>query len=707
MKCFAYLLMVSAIALPALSQRLDYPKTRTVEQVDDYHSVKISDPYRWLEDDNSADTKTWIQSQNALTTPYLEGIAGRNAIRARLTKLFNYERYGAVFKEGNKYFYFRNDGLQDRDVLYVTRDLNAPGDVLIDPNKFEDKSMALSNVSVSPDGKIIAYSIATAGSDWNEIRLMEIDSRKQLTDHIKWVKFSDAAWSEDNKGIYYSRYDEPKDGILSRGANYNQKLYYHRLGSAQADDKLIYQRPDHKDWGFGGGETEDGKYVTVHIWQGTERNNAWFYRPVDSDKFVELLAGWDAAYNFIGNRGSLFFFETDSDAPRSRVIAIDINKPAKANWKEIVPESTEAILNVKYTGRRFFASYLRDGRSEVRMFDESGKSLGIVPLPGLGKAAGFGGRHDATETFYTFTSYTVPSVVYRYDVKTNRSTVWKEPKVDADLKAYETKLVFYNSKDGTRVPMFITARKDAKLDGQNPVYLYGYGGFNIPVTIAYSPKNIVWLEMGGILAFPALRGGGEYGKEWHLAGTKLRKQNVFNDFIAAAEYLIANKYTNPKKIAINGGSNGGLLVAATLLQRPELFGAAVPQVGVLDMLRFHKFTIGWGWVSDYGSADNPEEFKALRAYSPLHNVKKGVVYPPTMITTADHDDRVVPGHSFKFAAALQAAQEGNAPILLRVETKAGHGAGRRLSAAIEEQSDIIAFMAKNLGMNASIAKLAN
>jgi prolyl oligopeptidase len=698
MKSVVSTIMISALATSAAGQKLNYPKTKTVEQVDDYHGVKVADPYRWLEDDNSPETAAWVEAQNALAMPYLHAIGARKAIHDRLTNLYNYERFGAVFTRHGRYFYFRNDGLQDRDVLYVTRSLSEPGDVLIDPNKFEDKSVALSDVSVSPDGKTLAYSLATAGSDWNEIHFLDIDSRKLLPDRIQWVKFSGISWNEDNKGVYYSRYEEPKDGIKSRGTNYNQQLYFHKVGSKQAEDTLVYQRSEHKDWGFGGSETEDGKYVAVHVWQGTERNNAWFYRPVNSDKFVELLPKWDATYNFIGNRGTVFYFETDSGAPRSRVIGIDIARPDPANWKEIIPESAETIQGVTYVGRRFFASYLRDGRTEVRMYDETGKSLGTVPLPGLGRATGFAGRHDDTETFYTFTSYTVPAVVYRYDLKTNKSTVWKEPKVDADLKQYETKLVFYNSKDGTRVPMFITARKDVKLDGANPVFLYGYGGFNIPVTIAYQPKNIVWLEMGGILAYPAIRGGGEYGKEWHLAGTKLRKQNVFDDFIAAAEYLVSNKYTAPKKIAIGGGSNGGLLVAATLLQRPDLFGAAVPAVGVLDMLRFHKFTIGWGWVSDYGSADNPQEFKALYAYSPLHNVKKGTVYPPTLITTADHDDRVVPGHSFKFAATLQAAQEGNAPILLRIETKAGHGAGRRLSAAIDESSDVLAFMAKHVGM---------
>jgi prolyl oligopeptidase len=690
--------MATALATSAVAQKLEYPKTRKVDHVDVYHGVKVPDPYRWLEDDNSPDTAAWIAEQNKLTMPYLSGIGARDAIRDRLKTLFNYERYGGVFKRGNRYFYFKNDGLQDRDVLYVTKSLTDPGEVLIDPNKFEDKTVALAGTSLSPDGKVLAYSLATAGSDWMEIRFLEVESKKQVTDHVRWVKFSSASWSEDNKGVYYSRYDEPKDGIKSRGANYFHKLYYHRLGTPQAEDKLVYERSDHKDWGFGGGETEDGKYTFVHVWQGTERKNAWFYKPVGSENMIELLAGWDAMYNFIGNRGTTFFFETDADAPRSRVIAIDVTNPEKASWKEIVAEAPETIQGASYIGGRLIVSYLKDGRTEVRMFDESGKSLGTVPLPGLGRAVGFHGRQDDTETFYTFTSYTVPPVIYRFDLTTGQSTVFKRPKIDADLTPYETKLVFYTSKDGTRVPMFLTHRKDIKLDGENPVYLYGYGGFNIPVTIAFSPKFVVWLEKGGMLAFPALRGGGEYGRDWHLGGTKLQKQNVFDDFIAAAEYLVSNKYTNPKKIAINGGSNGGLLVAAAMLQRPDLFGAAVPQVGVLDMLRFHKFTIGWGWVSDYGSADNPDEFKALYAYSPLHNIKKGTVYPPTLITTADHDDRVVPGHSFKFAAALQEAQEGSNPILLRVETKAGHGAGRRLSAAIDEIADTFAFMAKHVGI---------
>ncbi|HYP15540.1 MAG TPA: prolyl oligopeptidase family serine peptidase [Bryobacteraceae bacterium] len=696
-------LLVLAVGASAADQKLNYPKTRTVDQTDSYHGTQVPDPYRWLEDDNSADTKAWVEAQNALTMPYLASIPERNAIRDRMKSLTNYERFGVPVKRGGRYFFTRNDGLQERSVLYVSKSLTDPGEVLIDPNKFPDKSVALAGTYFSPNGKILAYALATAGSDWNEIRFMDVESKKTLDDHVQWVKFSGAAWTEDNAGVYYSRYEQPKGGITERGLNYNQKVYYHKLGTPQSEDKLIYERPDQREWMFDAASTEDARYVVLTISRGTEPKNAFFYRAAATGKWIELLKNWDAEYHFLGNRGTSFYFQTDNDAPNGRIIAIDLDKPGKENWKTVVPEAKEALSSSSYLNRRFVLSYLKDGRSDVRLFEESGKSAGVVSLPGIGKAGGFGGREDDTETFYFFTSYTVPTTIYKLDLKTNGSSVFKQPKVPIDLGPYETKLVFYNSKDGTRVPMFLTHRKDIKMDGNNPVFLYGYGGFSIPVTVAYSPMFVTWLEMGGVLAFPALRGGSEYGREWHLAGTKHRKQNVFDDFIGAAEYLVAQKYTNPKKIGIHGGSNGGLLVAATVLQRPDLFGAAVPAVGVLDMLRFHKFTIGWAWVSDYGSADNPEDYKALRAYSPLHNVKLGMQYPPTLITTADHDDRVVPGHSFKFAAAMQAAQEGKAPILLRVETKAGHGAGRRLSAQIEEQSDILAFLVKNLEVKTSYA----
>lgn len=685
---------------------LAYPKTKATDQVDVLHGTQVPDPYRWLEDANSEETRQWVEAQNALSMPYLDSLPGRDGIRTRLTKLWNYERYTGVFQRAGRYFWFYNNGLQDRPVLYTAKSLSEPGEVLIDPNKFEDKTIALADVDVSPNGKLMAYSLQKAGSDWREIAFMDLDTRKTLPDRLEWVKFSSANWSEDGKGVYYCRYDKPDEANKLQNLNVNQKVYHHLLGSPQSADRMIYYRADKPNWMYAPFETEDGKYVALNIFVGTERKNAWFYRPVRSDKWVELLPDFDSDYMLVGTEGDRFFFMTTLDAERGRVIAIDLAEPGKANWKTVIPESRDTMEHVSYVDGTFIVSYMHDAHAQVKLFDRAGKALGQVALPGIGKVFGFNGRQADTEVFYTYGSYLTPATVYRFDLKTRRSSVFKSPKVPIDLSKYETKVVFYNSKDGTRVPMFLTHRKDLKLNGSNPVYLYGYGGFNIPVRVGFSPSDAVWLEMGAVLAYPALRGGGEYGREWHLAGTKARKQNVFDDFIAAAEYLVREKYTSPGKIAIFGGSNGGLLVAACMLQRPELFGAVVPAVGVLDMLRFHKFTIGWGWQSDYGSPDDSGDFKALYAYSPYHNVKKGTEYPPTLITTADHDDRVVPAHSFKFVSALQAAQEGKAPILIRIQTKAGHGAGKPLSMTIQETADVIAFAAKHLGIETGKLELA-
>jgi prolyl oligopeptidase len=681
------------------ADRLQYPKTKTVDHLDELHGAKIPDPYRWLEDANSADTKAWVEAQNAVTMPYLASLPGRDAIKSRLTKLWNYERYTGVFERGGRYFWFYNNGLQDRPVLYTAKSLSEPGEVLIDPNKFEDKTVALADVEVSADGKLLAFALQKAGSDWRDVEFMDLATRKPLPDKLQWVKFSSPLWSEDGKGVYYSRYDTPDEANKLQNLNINQKVYYHRIGTAQSEDRLIFFRPEEKNWMYGAFETEDAKYIVMAIFKGSDRKNAWFYRPLKSEKWVELLPKFDSDYELIGTEGDRFFFTTTLDAERGRLIEIDLARPEPANWKTIVPESRDTLETASYVNSTFIVTYMHDGYSQVRLFDRAGKPQGEVALPGIGKVSGFRGRQDDTEVFYTYTSYLAPATVYRFDVKTRRSTVYKSPRIAADLSQYETKHVFYNSKDGTRIPMFLTHRKGLKLDGSNPVYLYGYGGFNIPVTVAFKPGDIAWLEMGAVVAYPALRGGGEYGREWHMAGTKSRKQNVFDDFIGAAEYLIREKYTSPRKIAIFGGSNGGLLVAASMLQRPDLFGAVVPAVGVLDMLRFHKFTIGWGWQSDYGSPDNPEDFKALLAYSPYHNVKKGREYPPTLVTTADHDDRVVPAHSYKFVSALQAAQEGKAPILIRVQTKAGHGAGKPLSMQIEEAADVMAFAAHHIGID--------
>ena len=685
----------------SMNKPFAYPQAKKVDQVDDYHGVKVADPYRWLEDPDAPDSRAWIEAQNKLTFGFLDRIPERAKIKDRLTRLWDYEKYGPPFKEGARYFYFKNDGLQNQNVLYTLKSLDAEPRVLIDPNKLsKDGTVALSGYAVSEDGKYLAYGLSTSGSDWQEWKVREIETGADLSDQIKWVKFSGASWTSDGKGFFYSRYDEPNEKTKLEDANYFQKLFYHRLGAPQSEDILVYERKDQKEWGFDGRVTEDGRYLIVSVWQGTDPKNLVFYKDLKSPdaKVVELINAFEAAYNFIGNDGPVFWFRTDLSAPRGRIIAIDTGNPARANWKELVPQAAETLEGVGLVGDYFIASYLKDARSQIKLFDLGGKFVREVELPGIGTATGFGGKRKDTETFYAFTSFTTPTTIYRYDVKTGQSATYRKPKVDFDPNNYETKQVFYKSKDGTRVPMFITSKKGLKLDGQNPTLLYGYGGFSVSLTPAFSIANLVWMEMGGVYAQPNLRGGAEYGEEWHLAGTKAKKQNVFDDFIAAAEWLIANKYTSTPKLAISGGSNGGLLVGASITQRPDLFGAALPAVGVMDMLRFHKFTIGWAWTSDYGSPDNAEDFKALYAYSPLHNLKPGVKYPPTLITTADHDDRVVPAHSFKFAATLQAVQAGDAPTLIRIETKAGHGAGKPTSKIIEEISDSWGFLARVLNM---------
>ncbi len=684
-----------------------YPPAKKVDKIDDYHGVKVADPYHWLEDPDSADSRAWIEAQNKLTFGFLNEIPERAKIKERLTRLWDYEKYGPPFKEGGRYFYLKNEGLQNQNVLYTLKSLDGAPRVLLDPNKLsKDGTVAMSSYAVSEDGKYLAYGLSTSGSDWQEWKVREIESGKDQSDLIKWVKFSSASWTTDGKGFFYSRYDEPNEKTKLEDANYFQKLYYHRLGAPQSQDVLVYERKDQKEWGFDGHVTEDGRFLIISVWKGTDPKNLVFYKDLQSGgemgtKAVELINEFDAAYSFIGNDGPVFWFRTDLNAPRGRIIAIDTRSSDRANWKELVPQAAETLEGVNLVGDHFIASYLKDARTQIKLFDLSGKSAREIELPGIGTAVGFGGKRKDTETFYSFTSFTTPTTIYRYDVKTGKSAIYRQPKVDFNPGDYETRQVFYNSKDATRVPMFITHKKGLKLDGSNPTLLYGYGGFSVSLTPAFSISHLVWMEMGGVYAQPNLRGGAEYGEEWHLAGTKSKKQNVFDDFIAAAEWLIANKYTSTPKLAIEGGSNGGLLVGACITQRPDLFGAALPAVGVMDMLRFHKFTIGWAWTSDYGSPDDPEDFKALYAYSPLHNIKPGVKYPPTLITTADHDDRVVPAHSFKFAATLQAAQAGDAPTLIRIETKAGHGAGKPTSKIIEEISDSWGFLVRVLDMKVS------
>ena len=698
------------LALPLLSADksasapLIYPQAKRGDQVDDYHGTKVADPYRWLEDTDSADTHAWVEAENKLTFGYLDQLPYRQAIHDRLTKLWNYERFTVPEQEGGRYFFQHNDGLQNQNVLFVSESFNAEPRVLLDPNTLSpDGTVALAGTAISDDGKLMAYGIATSGSDWTEWHVRDIDTAKDLSDDLKWVKFSGASWSKDNKGFFYSRYDEPT-GSAMRDTNYFQKLYYHRLGTAQAEDKLIYERPDNKEMLFRGNVTDDGQYLIIEVAQGTSPKNRLYYKDLTQpdSQVVRLLDDFDARYRFIDNDGPVFWLQTDLDAPRGRLIAIDTRHPERANWKTVVPQGADKLEFANTVDNLFLVGYLKDARTEVRVYDLKGKLLRNVDLPGIGAASGFGGRRKEKETFYAFTSFISPTAIYRYDPEAGKSGVFRQPKVDFDASRYETRQIFYNSKDGTRVPMFLTYKKGLKLDGQNPVLLYGYGGFDISLTPFFSVPNLVWLEMGGVYAQPTLRGGGEYGEDWHQAGMKLKKQNVFDDFIAAAEWLIANKYTSTPKLAIRGGSNGGLLVGACLTQRPDLFGATLPEVGVMDMLRFHKFTIGWAWTSDYGSSDNPEEFKALYAYSPLHNLKPGTKYPPTLIATSDHDDRVVPGHSFKFAATMQADQAGPAPVLIRIETKAGHGAGRSITKLIDETADNWSFLAHTLDMKVTL-----
>ncbi len=691
----AVLTMICPLMAAGAEPNLRYPDTRRSDQVDVYHGVQVPDPYRWLEDTDSEETKAWVEAQNKVTFSYLEKVPQRASLRERLTKLWNFERYGTPEKRGGRYFYTRNDGLQNQSVLYVAESLDAPPRELLDPNQLsQDGTVALVGWEVSEDGRYLAYGLAAAGSDWNEWKVKEVATGQDRSDHLRWVKFSGVSWTPDNRGFFYSRYDEPKAGEELTGVNYYQKLYYHTLGEPQDKDRLVYERKDQKEWGFRGEVTEDGRYLVISVWRGTEVKNQVFYQRLDTPAapVVELLAGFDAEYEFIGNEGSTLWFQTDLDAPLRRVIAIDVEHPERSRWRELIPQAQHVIRGVSAVGDRFLVAYLKDAATQVRVFDLSGRFEREVALPAIGEAGGFGGRRKDDETFYQFTNFTTPPTVYRYEIRSGESTVFRRPQVDFDPQAYETRQVFYHSKDGTRVPMFITHRKGLPLDGNNPTLLYAYGGFDISITPAFSVMNLVWMEQGGVYAVPNLRGGGEYGREWHEAGMKEKKQNVFDDFIAAAQWLIDNKYTCSQKLAIRGGSNGGLLVGAAITQRPDLFGAALPAVGVMDMLRFHKFTIGWAWVSEYGSSDDPGEFRTLIKYSPLHNLKPGTRYPATMITTADHDDRVVPGHSFKFAAELQRAHAGDAPVLIRIETSAGHGAGTPTSKLIDTAADSLAFL---------------
>ncbi len=678
-----------------------YPESRRDDRVDLYHGTEVPDPYRWLEDLDSPETAAWVEAQNTLTDRFLAKIPARSKIAERLEQLWNYEKFGTPFKAGDRYFYFKNDGLQNQNVLYVLANLDAEPRVLLDPNVLsEDGTIALSGLAVSDDGNWLAYGLSQSGSDWQEWQVRSVATGEDLPEKLCWIKFSGAAWRKDNAGFFYSRYDAPEaaENQFDR-VNHHHKLYYHRLGSEQHEDILVYDRPDQKEWLFTAQTSEDGRYLIVSVSQGTDPNNLIFYQDLQTPAapIVELVREFAASYSFIGSEGTTFWFRTDLAAPRGRIIAIDITDPER--WQEIVPEAADTLEGAGILNNCFFAEYLKDARSYVATFALDGTFIAEIALPGIGSVGGFGGKSTDTETFYAFTSFTQPTTIYRYDCATGESAVFRKPVVDFNPHNYETRQVFYRSKDGTQVSMFLTYKKGLLLDGNNPTILYGYGGFGVSLTPAFSVGQLVWMELGGVYAVANLRGGGEYGEAWHQAGTKTNKQNVFDDFIAAAEWLQENRYTSSRKLAISGGSNGGLLVGACMTQRPELFGAALPAVGVMDMLRFAEFTIGWAWRSDYGDpVASKEEFAAIYAYSPLHNLRPGTAYPATLVVTADRDDRVVPSHSFKFTAALQAAQAGEAPTLIRIETKAGHGAGKPTRKRIDEIADRFAFLSCVLEM---------
>lgn len=678
--------------------KLTYPITRTINQTDNYHGTIVSDPYRWLEDVDSPETLDWIKRQNEITFGFLEQIPLRQQLRKRLKELWDYPKAQAPFKHGGRYFQLRNSGLQNQDVLFVLESLTSEPRLLLDPNTFsEDGTVALNNWKASPDGKWLAYATSSSGSDWQTWHIRNVDTGEDLPEAIEWSKFSGAAWLTDSSGFYYAQYDPPKAGEERQGANYFQKLFFHQLNTSQSTDTLIYERPDEKEWGFNPEVSEDGRYLVLNIWQGTDVRNRIFYRGLQGGDFIELISDLEASYLFIGNDDTTFYFRTDYDAPRGRLIAIDTTNPAKSNWRTLIPEGQGVLESVKLVNNQFVGVYNHDAHHEIWLFGLDGKSLGQISLPTLGTVITnlehvVSGSRPDQELFYGFTSFLFPLSIYRYDFTSNKSEILYSPHLAFDTSGYETRQVFVPSKDGTKIPMFLTHKKNLQLDRQNPTFLYGYGGFSISLMPSFTASSLIWLEMGGVYAQAILRGGAEYGEDWHQAGMLQNKQNVFDDFIACAEWLIAEKITSTPKLAINGRSNGGLLVGACMTQRPELFGACLPDVGVLDMLRFHKFTIGWAWTSDYGSAEDPQQFKTLYAYSPLHNLKPGTKYPPTLITTADHDDRVVPGHSFKFAAALQAAQSGDAPTLIRIQTKAGHGFGKPTTILIEEFADKYAFL---------------
>ena len=676
-----------------------YPETKKVEQTDEYFGVEVADPYRWLEDDRSEETEAWVKAQNEATFGYLEKIPFRTALKDKLTNLADYEKYGSPFKKNGKYYFFKNDGLQNQSVLYEQETLESEPKVFLDPNTLsEDGTVALGGISFSNNGKYFAYIISRSGSDWREIYVKDLATGELLEDHIQWAKFTGADWQGD--GFYYSAYDAPAKGKEFSGVNENHKIYFHKIGDPQSKDRLVYENKQQPKR-FYSVHVDESERMLFIFESGEGRGNNLFVQDLmkKDAPIIQIANNMDNKYSPIEVLGERILLMTNDGAPKYKIMEATISAPQQENWKELVAESDAVLSSASVIGNKLILNYEKDASTHVYRYDLAGKLLNEIKLPSLGTAS-FSGEKDENEAFFVFTSFTFPTSIYRYNTETDKSELYRRPEVNFKSEDYTTEQIFFTSKDGTKVPMFLTYKKGLKKDGNNPILLYGYGGFNISLTPSFSTNRLPFLENGGIYVQVNLRGGGEYGEEWHVAGTKMQKQNVFDDFIAAAEYMIAQKYTKSEKIAIMGGSNGGLLVGAVMNQRPELFKVAIPQVGVMDMLRYHKFTIGWNWASDYGtSEDSKEMFDYLYAYSPLHNLKEGTTYPATMVTTADHDDRVVPAHSFKYAAALQAANDKTNPALIRIDTKSGHGAGKPMAKVIEEQADIYSFIMWNLGMD--------
>ncbi len=680
-----------------------YPDTRRVDQIDTFHEFEVADPYRWLEADvrQSPEVQAWVDAQSKFTEAYLAEIPERTRIQRRLTELWDYPKYSAPSEAGGRYFFRQNNGLQNQAVLYVADRLDAEPRVLLDPNSWSaDGTVALSAAVPSRDGNLLAYTVSDAGSDWTTLRVLDVSTGQPRSDELKWLRWGGVSWLKSGEGFYYGRYPQPEPGEEYQSLALNHMIYFHKLGTPQEEDRLIYQRPDEPRWTFGLSLTEDERFLVIEIGKSTDNQNQVFYRPAaDEDgDWIALVDDFANQFSWVGSDGRTFYFFTDLDAPTKRVVAMDLDHPGRDRLREIIPAAAETLESVSLVNHQLIASYLKDATSQIRIVSLEGQPIREVQLPGLGTASGFGGHPDDTETFYSFSSYTIPSNIYRYDLTTGTSQRWRQSEVDFDPDQFESRQVFYPSRDGTRIPMILSYRKGLELDGQRPTLLYGYGGFNISITPQFSISYLAWMEMGGIVAVANLRGGGEYGEAWHLAGKTVHKQNVFDDFIAAAEWLIEEGYTSSQRLAIHGRSNGGLLVGAVLVQRPELFGACLPAVGVMDMLRYPLFTAGRFWVDEYGTVDDAAEFAALRKYSPYHNLRPGVRYPATLVTTADTDDRVVPMHSFKFAAALQHAQAGDEPTLIRIETRAGHGAGTPTSKLIENVADQWSFLVHELDM---------